>query len=78
MCPRLQPREYQLRERTFAAEQGRGRYVRIADRLSRWTGSGVTADLGTYRGTGFTNIIGFENIVGSAQGDLLTGDGART
>ncbi|WP_305800008.1 Hint domain-containing protein [Roseomonas sp. CECT 9278] len=44
---------------------------------SFWTGSGVTADLGTYRGTGLTNINGFENILGSAQGDLLTGDGAR-
>ena len=44
---------------------------------SFWTGSGVTADLGTYRGTGFTNILGFENIVGSAQGDLLSGSGDR-
>jgi Ca2+-binding RTX toxin-like protein len=42
-----------------------------------WAGSGVTADLGTYRGTGFTNILGFENIVGSAQGDLLSGSGDR-
>ncbi len=40
---------------------------------SFWSGSGVNANLGAGTGTGFTNITGFENIVGSAQGDVLTG-----
>lgn len=42
---------------------------------SFWSGSGVTANLGGSFGTGFSSIFNFENIVGSAQGDLLSGSG---